>query len=142
MAIKVFLDTNIFLDFLDVSRDGHFQAIEIFKAIEVGKIKGYLSESVINTASYLVRKWMDKNIFKEIVIDLMQIITILPCSNSIIEQGYRNAKNDLEDAVLYQIAAIAKLEYFITLNIKDLKKLEHHSLPVITSQKLLDTINA
>lgn len=141
MAYKVFIDVNIFLDLFDISRIGHLDAKKLFGAIEEGNAKGYISESIVNTTSYLVRKLMDKKIFKQMVIDLMELITILPCSNTIIKQAYRNAKNDLEDAVLYELALINGLEYFITSNIKDLKKLEQKSLSVMTTHDFLLHLN-
>jgi predicted nucleic acid-binding protein len=141
MTIKVFLDTNILLDFFDISRKEHAAAINIFQAIENGEINGFISESVINTTSYFARKWMDNDTFKQVIIDLLKFFTVLPCSNSIVKQAYRNAKNDLEDAVLYELALENGLGYFITSNLKDLKKIEQVSLKVMTTQSFLTILN-
>ena len=140
MAYKIFIDANIFIDFFDVSRKGYAEARQLFEAIEEGNAKAFISESVINISEYILTKRININVFKQMIIDLMKIITILPCSNAIVLQAYRNAKNDLEDAVLYQIALENKMDFFITNNLKDFKKIQHPSLQIVSAKQLLELL--
>jgi len=140
MAYKVFLDINILVDFLDMDRKEHAPAKELFEAIEKRQIKAYFSESIINTTAYIIRKRIKIDTFKQLMSDLLLLIKVLPCTNPIVLEAYKNAKNDLEDAVLYQIALNNKMDYFITSDNKDFEKLADKSLPIFSAKKLLELI--
>ena len=140
MVFKAFLDVNILIDFLDERRELHTSAIQLFEAIENRKIKGYLSESVINNTSYILRKRIDNENFKLLIINLLLMVKVLPCTNSTINKAYSIAKNDLEDAVLYQVALEQDVNYFITNNHKDFQKLADPSLPILSAEQFLELI--
>ena len=137
MAFKVFLDVNIVVDYFLPQREGNNNARLLFEKIDGIYVQAYFSESVVNTTSYLVRKIISQNDYKTVMADLLSFIKVLPCSTDIIHKAYANAKNDLEDAVLYQIALNGKMDYFITSNYKDLKKIALPSLPVLSAKELL-----
>ncbi len=140
MAYKGFLDINIMADFLDTDRKEHIAATALFSAIEKQKVKAYFSESVINTTGYVLRKIIEVDVFKILMDDLLEIIKVLPCTNETVKTAYLNAKNDLEDAVLYQIALNGKLDYFITNDNKDFQKIADKLLPIISTANLLKLI--
>lgn len=56
MAIKIFVDTNIFIDLFDNKRANHRDAILLFEQLENGSCTGFVTECVLNTIAYLVRK--------------------------------------------------------------------------------------
>ena len=56
MAYKVFLDTNIIVDFLQPVRLFHEEAQELFLNLSKDIFTAYISESVITTTPYLIRK--------------------------------------------------------------------------------------
>ena len=127
-------------DFLDTDRKEHIAAKVLFSAIEKQKVKAYFSESVINTTVYVLRKIIEYDVFKILMADLLDIIKVLPCTNEIVKTAYLNAKNDLEDAVLYQIALNGKLDYFITNDNKDFQKIADNLLPIISTSKFLELL--
>ncbi|MBS1666903.1 MAG: type II toxin-antitoxin system VapC family toxin [Bacteroidetes bacterium] len=141
MGFKIFLDVNIIIDFLDETRSENPFAINLFEHIENRKVLAFFSECVVNTSSYLLRKSFSIDTFKVMMNELLVLVKLLPCSNSIIQEAYHNSKNDLEDAVLYQIALEHKMDYFITSDIKDFKKIAQASLPVVSSKKMVGIIN-
>ena len=141
MERKIFLDVNIIADFCDADRLEFDNAVKLFMQIYEGNFQGYLSESVVNTASYILRKIVPAAAFKELINGMLSSVTVLPCSNATILSAYRVAKNDLEDAVLYQIALENKMDYFVTSDIKDYKKIANASLPVVTAKQMLAIIN-
>ncbi len=140
MAYSVFIDINIMADFLDNDRKEHIAAKTLFSAIEKQKVKAYFSESVVNTTGYILKKSIEVDTFKALMTDLLTIIKVLPCTNEIVKTAYLNAKNDLEDAVLYQIALNRKLDYFITNDHKDFQKLANQALPIISAGRFLELI--
>ncbi|MFT4092364.1 MAG: type II toxin-antitoxin system VapC family toxin [Niabella sp.] len=141
MGYKLFLDTNIVVDYFIADRSTHEDAIALFTKISNMEVKAYFSESVINTASYLIRKHVSSSDLKIVMMDLLNYIQVLPCSNLIISEAYTNAANDLEEAVLYQIALRGKMDYFITSNIKDFKKIKLPSVEVLSAKQFLQVFN-
>ncbi len=140
MAYKVFLDINILVDFVDSSRKEHESAKNLFDSIDEGRIQAYFSESVINTSSYLVRKVIPVTIFNRLIVRLLGLVKILACTNLIVEEAYNLAKNDLEDAVLYQIALSNRLDFFVTNDKKDFNKIAHPSLKVVSAREALNLL--
>jgi len=67
MAYKVFLDTNIIIDFLDPLRAFHQESISLFTYLDEGILKAFYSESVITTTAYIIRKDYSKNKICEII---------------------------------------------------------------------------
>ncbi len=140
MGSKIFLDTNILIDYFDKTRGNHFSAREIIMRIEKNSIKGFISESVINTTVYLIKKGYTIIELRKNMDELISMFTVLPCSNTTIHKAYRLPTNDLEDAVLYQLALENKLDYFITEDKKGFKKLSSPLLPVLNGIELLKLI--
>ena len=132
MAIKLFVDTNIIIDFLDRDRKNNKDAIAFFEELENGKCVGYVTECVLNTTAYLLRKHYTTQQLRPIFQHLLSFIQLVPVSNSTYKNALHFSSTDIEDAVLYSAAIDAKLNYFITSNHKDFKKMEIASLPVFS----------
>lgn len=137
MAYKIFLDTNIIVDIL-MERNYELDYIyEIFDLAEVGKIDLYISESIITTTFYILQK--DKKIdtlsaFREIC----KTVHVIPFTKDILYSNLEKYK-DKEDGILYFLALKAKMNYFITRNVKDFA-FTLPSLPVITPARFLKEI--
>lgn len=137
MSIKIFLDINIVVDFFDSSRSNHKDAKALITFIENGELSGCISESVINTSVYLLQKGFSFNELKDNMSELVCMLTVLPCTNNSIKQAYLLPTTDLEDAVLYQLAFENNVNYFVTSDKKDFKKLSSILLPVVTGKDVL-----
>ncbi len=137
MAYRVFLDTNIIVDLL-MERKYELDAIyTIFKLAEQGEIDLYVSESVITTTFYVLRK--DRkidtlSIFREIC----KTVNVVPFAKDILYYPLEKYK-DAEDGILYFLASKAKMNYFITRNVKDFTFL-FPSLPVKSPTNFLKEI--
>jgi len=140
MVNKIFLDINILIDFLDATRKEHIAAKELFEAIENKKVEAFFSESVINTTYYLIRKSVSPATLKSLMQWLLAIIKVIPCTNEIVAEAYRNAQNDFEDAVLYQLALHNHLDYFVTSDEKDYKRIEKAATKVVSAKQLIKLI--
>ena len=137
MAYKIFLDVNILVDFFDGSRQHHEPTKQLMQKIEDEIIAGFVSESVINTTVYLIQKGYAPKDLRKIINDLSGILFVLPCSNKTIQAACLLPMNDLEDAVLYQLALENKLDYFLTHDKGAYKKLTTPILPVVTAKEFL-----
>ena len=141
MAIKLFLDTNIILDILDAERPFSKESEILFKFIEDGALQAYFSESVVTTTDYVLKKKFTNAKRVSILTDLLQLVTIIDCSNSIVQNALLKNKSDVEDAILYELALTEKLDYFITNDKQALKKLATKKLPIITTKDFLILMN-
>jgi predicted nucleic acid-binding protein len=137
MASKIFLDTNIIVDLL-MERHFELDAIhEIFSLSDKGIVDLYVSESIITTVFYLFRKEKKIDTLSALR-ELCKTINIIPFSNDILyfqieKYSYK------EDALLYFLASKAKMNYFITRNVKDFIYL-FPSLPVMSPTNFLKEI--
>ena len=137
MAYNIFLDVNILVDFFDGSRQHHEPAKQLMQKIEDEMVKAFTSESVISTTVYLIQKGYAPKDLHNIINQLTGILFILPCSNKTIQSACLLPTNDLEDAILYQLAIENKLDYFITHDKTAYKKLTTPILPVVSAREFL-----
>ncbi|MGN6533442.1 MAG: PIN domain-containing protein [Ginsengibacter sp.] len=137
MAYKIFLDTNIIVDLL-MERNYELDAInEIFILEGKEKVSLYISESIIATTFYIVRK--EKRIdplaaFREIC----KTVNVVPFSKDILYYPLEKY-TDKEDGLLYFLAYKTKMNYFITRNVKNFAFL-FPSLPVMSPTNFLKEI--
>lgn len=137
MAAKVFLDTNIILDLFDDKRIGYKHSVSLYKLVEEGIVTAFITESVITTTDYILQKDLSKKSRQDLFTELNNLISILPCSKQSLDRSLQNNFDDLEDALLYQIALENKIEYFVTNDVAILKKLRTSILPAIKPKELL-----
>ena len=136
MANKIFLDTNIIVDFV-LERNNELDAIkEIIYLGELNKIELFFSESIIATSIYLFQK--QKIDALTIVREICKTITVIPFSNDVLYYPLEKFK-DIEDGLLYFTAVKNKMDYFITRNVKDFTFL-FPSLPVKSPTNFLKEI--
>ena len=134
MAYNIFLDTNVIIDFLDPLRPFHIESNNLFKMLEERRFKAFYSESVVTTTAYVIRKDFSKNDISEIINNLNKKIILLPCDAQYIKNATSIFPPDFEDALVYEIALHHQMDYFITSNIKDFKRIQKSILPVINAK--------
>ena len=136
MAYKIFLDANIVLDVLHADREFHEDAKELFFAIEANICSAYYSESVLTIIAYVLRKQMSSNQINSVIIELNKKIGFLSSLKIHSTLAAQQNPPDFEDALLYQIALHHQMDYFVTSNAKDFKKIQQAGLPVIQAREL------
>jgi predicted nucleic acid-binding protein len=138
MASKLFLDTNILIDYT-LRRKFELEATDaLFELAEDKKLDLFVSESVITTAFYFLQKEKINGlaIFRE----LSSCINIASFKKDILFSPLENFK-EAEDGLLYFTAAKANLNFFITRNIKHFK-FQLPSLPAMTPTQFLNFYNS
>jgi len=137
MAYKIFLDINILIDFLDDKRNNHPDAVRLIDQAEASACYAFVTESVLNTTAYLIRKDYTPPKLRQLFNHLLSFVELIPVTTLIYTSGVQRTINDVEDAILYTAALHASVDFFITNDIKDFKKLEIPTLPVITAKEFL-----
>ena len=136
MAFKVFLDTNIIVDFLQPVRPFHEDAQQLFLHLSRDIFTAYISETIITTTPYLIRKEYSSIELNTILKNLNQKLKILTCTNQQVLNALDKQPPDFDDALLYEIALHHQIDYFVTSNVKDFKRIQQPGLPVIRAREL------
>ncbi len=137
---RVFLDTNVLIDFLDLNRKNHLDAKGLIIASENTGIK-----IVISTLSYLNTHYVLTNRFKipnKVVFDqfrkLRLITDVSDISKSTLDKALVLGWNDFEDAAQFLSAKESKCDAIIT---SDRKGFAGSDIPVYSASEYLKMSN-
>ncbi len=126
MASKLFIDSDVVIDFF-TDREPHANpASELFELSEKAEVQLYLSAISINNIYYIVRRYLGHEKTLEVVEELTNMAEIVATTRTTeITQALKNDFNDYEDSIQYSSAlTIEGLEAIITRNVKDYKNSE------------------
>jgi predicted nucleic acid-binding protein len=135
MEYKLFVDSDVVIDFF-TDRDPHANpASELFELNEQGAVKIYLSAVSINNIYYIVRRFLGHKKTIEVVELLTDMAEIVGTTKKEITQALKNNFRDYEDSVQYSSALTIKdLDAIITRNITDYR---NSSIAVMTPLNFL-----
>lgn len=135
MVYKLFVDSDVVIDFF-TDREPHVNpASELFELNEQGRIKIYLSALSINNIYYIVRKFLGHKKTIEIIEALTEMAEIIGTTKTEIIQALKNEFSDYEDSIQYSSALTIKdLDAIITRNVKDYR---NSSIAVMTPLNFL-----
>ncbi len=135
MEYKLFVDSDVVIDFF-TDREPHANpASELFELNEQGKVKLYLSAVSINNIYYIVRRFLGHKKTIDVVESLIEMTEIVGTTKKEIIQSLKNDFSDYEDSIQYSTALTIKdLDAIITRNIKDYR---NSSLAVMTPLNFL-----
>ena len=135
MAYKIFLDTNILIDFIEQRSFDKEAVNELFKLAEKNDIEIFISESVITTALYVTKNTAQ-------IDRVLKITSVICIRETEIKKALSSSFKDKEDAILYYGSLHAKIDFFITRNEKDFAKNSLTQLPVMNAKALLAKLKA
>ena len=101
---KIFLDTNVILDYLLARSPFDEDAKRFFLHAEEGKIELYASALTFCNMSYIVRKIKSPIEFQVILSDLLQHVGVTSIDGLVLQQAISVNYKDFEDAVQYESA--------------------------------------
>lgn len=122
MEYKIFVDSDVVIDFF-TDREPHVNpASEIFELNEQGMLKIYLSAVSINNIYYIVRRFLGHKKTIDVIELLTEMTEIIGTTKSEIIQALKNDFSDYEDSIQYSSAlTVQGINAIITRNIKDYK---------------------
>ena len=135
MVIKIFVDTNILIDFIEQRPFDIEKTNSLFLLAQNHEIELHTSESVIATAFYITR-------LAEQIEKVLYLLNIIYIPAGVLQTAFNSSFKDKEDAILYYGALHAGMDYFITRNEADFKKHLSKQLPVISVKHFCDKIMA
>lgn len=132
---KIFVDTNILLDLLADRKPFSKHAVDIFNAAEQEKIQLFTSSHSIATTYYLLKKYIDDKSLRNILLTLVEYLTIIPVDETLLTKGLRSNHKDFEDSIqIFCASTIHDMDCIVTRNIRDFKGSD---LPVLAPDELV-----
>lgn len=129
--MKIFIDTNIFLDLI-LKRDDFEKALLIFNAIERRVIDGTIADITILNIDYIAKKQV-KDI-RDFLKHINQRFQIVGADNESISEALNIDNNDLEDNVQYILTKKHKCEIIVSND----KTFYSKNIPVISSAEFVE----
>jgi predicted nucleic acid-binding protein len=135
---KLFIDTNVLIDFLDKRNPFFYEIAKISSLAEDNQVRLVASSiSFVNTF-YVLRKKTENNRVIESLKKFRVICDVSSVDELVIDESLFSNFTDFEDAVQYYSAIQAKCDILITRNEKDFKNSE---IPVMSPNKFLEIFN-
>lgn len=134
---KVFLDTNIVIDFLGERENFYEPAGKILTLADKKKIKVFTSPSSISNTYYLLAKYENAKNALEKIRKFKLICSISLMDDEVIEKAINSDFKDFEDAMQYFSAIATNCDLIVTRNEKDFK---NALIPVMNAESYLQTL--
>ena len=138
MAHKIFLDTDVVIDFF-TDRYPHAAPMgALFELAHQQKVKLFISAVSINNIYYVVRKYAGHVKTIGILKTLLEWVAVAGTGKEEVLRALENDFADFEDGIQYATALhLGQLDLILTRNIKDFKKSE---LPLMTPVDFLKLV--
>jgi predicted nucleic acid-binding protein len=138
MSKRIFIDTNVMLDFLGEREPFYEPIAKIATLAEKEKLTMVVSPISFATVNYFLSKFESPKIAREKLRKFKILCEICPIDEQTIEKGLNSSIKDFEDALQYFGATESECEIIITRNGKDFKK---SLLPIMTAKEFLSSLN-
>lgn len=134
---KVFLDTNIIIDFLGERKEFYEAAAKVLSLADKKKIKIYTSPTSISNSYYLLSKFESAKVVLEKIRKLKLFCNISIMDDEVIEKAINSDFKDFEYAMQYYSAIVTNCDIIITRNERDFKSA---LIPVMNAESFLQTL--
>lgn len=119
--MKVFLDTNVLVDYLAHRKDFYEDAAIIISLAKHKKIKLYVASMSFATSSYLMAKHYhnDTAAIKLAISNFIKYCNVTVVDRTTVESSVASAFDDFEDGMQNECAIRCKADYIVTRNVGD-----------------------
>lgn len=133
--MKVFIDTNVLIDFMAVRQPHYQSAAALFGLAEIGEIQLVYSSTTVANSFYILRKNYSSEQLAEAFENQKSVANVVGVSASDVYAAIAERWDDAEDCIQYQAALSAKCDCILTRNTKDFAQAV---IPVMTPEDFLD----
>jgi len=145
--MKVFIDTNIFAEYI-FDRKQSSTVQKLFQAIKEGEFEAVTSTASIYTITYISEQMLKRKGIhrpelteqvRRIIDSLLRLVHIGNMEHTdMMDAANDSSFSDIEDAFQYHCALRNQCNFLITINIKDFSKANSDLLKVITPNDFAD----
>ena len=137
MTMKVFVDTNIVLDFL-LKRTGFFEEARMIMVLGYNKLCNlYLSSLSFSNIAYIARKELSGDALCDCFSEVRELLAVSPVTQEEVDGAIKLKAKDFEDAIQYYSAKSIGADCIVTRNIKDFQFSE---IPAYKPEELLNML--
>lgn len=138
--MRVFLDTNILLDYL-LKRQPFYEGVKKVFDMCLFKIDGCVTPHSLIDVFYILSERTDATVeyCRDTILKLRTVLFVIPENDdSVLEAAKNTDFADFEDSMQNESAIFANVDYIITRNQKDFEK---SKIPVLTPEEFLKKTN-
>ena len=133
MALKIFLDANVILDFV-LKRKNYEDVKLIFEQEEKGNIKLFIGSSILHIIGYWLTKYLGAVVAKTTILKLLEHIKVIDGNHESVLDALESDFKDIEDALQYFTALHHKMDYLLSFDV-DFQKFNSKKLPIVDVKK-------
>lgn len=134
---RIYLDTNIIIDFLGERGSYYEPAAKILTLADNKKIQLFISPISISTAHYILSKFEGSKIALEKIRKFKLLCEIAVMDGEVIDKAILSDFKDFEDGMQYFSAIASGCDLIVTRNEKDFK---NALIPVLNCESFLETL--
>lgn len=112
--MRVLIDTNVVLDFLQEREPFVENAVRLFERIDTGEIEGFIAATTITNIYYIVRRAAGRVVAQDVITQVLADLNICAVDLQILEQALALNFEDFEDAVQYACAVAHSVDAIVT----------------------------
>lgn len=131
--MRVLIDTNIVLDFLQEREPFVDNAARLFNRVDAGDIEGFIAATTITNIYYIIRNAAGKSVAQDAVAQMLSDLNICAVDSEVLEQALALNFEDFEDAVQYACAIVHRVDAIIT---RDVSGFLNSEIPVILPEDI------
>jgi len=122
MNNKIFIDSDIILDFLLDRKPFSDDAEVLFNHFEKNKLTAYSTSVVFSNVFYILNDINKKKDAVKTLNSLNRIIKILPTTNNAMIKAFTCKLRDFEDSIQYETCKENNVDIILTRNSRDFKR--------------------
>lgn len=131
--MKVLIDTNVVLDFLQAREPFFEDAVRLFEKVDSGEVEGAISATSITNIDYILKKVIGRAAANDAIAQLLVDLYICPVDRDILVQALGCNFTDFEDAVQYACAIEWGADAVVT---RDKKGFAEAMIPILLPSEL------
>jgi predicted nucleic acid-binding protein len=112
--MRVLVDTNVVLDFLQEREPFVENAARLFERIDAGEIEGFIAATTITNIYYIVRRAAGANVAQDAITQVLADLNICAVDREVMEQAIALNFRDFEDAVQYVCGVVNNVDAIVT----------------------------
>lgn len=111
---RIFLDTNVILDFFLEREPFYYDALKLWAACEEGAVDGYVSALTINNVHYIAQRIKNPTMAMIAVRGILDVFNVVPLDKELLRHAADLHDRDYEDDIQLQSAVKAGCSHLFT----------------------------
>jgi predicted nucleic acid-binding protein len=136
--MRVLIDTNVVLDFLQEREPFVENAARLFERMDAGELEGFIAATTITNIYYIVRRIAGRVVAQDAIAQVLSDLNICAVDQEVLEQALALGFEDFEDAVQYICAVVHNVDVIVT---RDVSGFVNAEIPVVLPEEL-DTVSS